>query len=120
MKFLNYLMTACFLFSVIVQYNDPDPLPWMLIYGLAGAACVLAILNRGKWLVPAAIGAAALVWAITLAPSVIGKVALGELFEAFEMKDETIEIAREMGGLLIVSFWMAVLVFDDLRSQTGK
>src|SRR5262245_48677716 len=79
MKILNYLMTACFLFSVIVQYNDPDPLLWMLIYGCAGAACVLAILNRGNWIFPAAIGLAALVWALTLAPQVIGKVAFGEL-----------------------------------------
>lgn len=120
MKILNYLMTACFLFSVIVQYNDPDPLLWMLMYGLAGGACVLAILNRGKWIFPAAIGAVALVWALTLAPNVIGKVAFGELFEAFEMKDERVEVAREMGGLLIIAFWMAVLVFDALRrKKTG-
>ena len=47
MKILNYVMAAAFIFSVIVQFNDPDPLLWMLIYGLAGAACVLAMRRRG-------------------------------------------------------------------------
>ncbi len=117
MKILNCLMTACFLFSAIVQLNDPDPVIWMLIYGLAGAACVMAILNRGRWIFPAAVGLAALTWAMTLAPSVIGKVAFGELFEAFEMKDERVEVAREMGGLLIVAFWMAVLAIAAWRRK---
>jgi hypothetical protein len=117
MKILNYVMAAAFLFSVIVQYNDPDPLIWMLVYGLAGAACVLAILRRSNWIFPAAIGLVTLVWALTLAPAVIGKVAFGELFEAFEMKDQRVEAAREFGGLLIIAFWMAVLVFDALRRK---
>jgi len=113
MKILNYLMTALFLFSVIVQYNDPDPVRWMMIYGLAGAACVLSIVGRLNWMFPAAVGVVALAWALTLAPNVLGKVAFGELFEAFEMKDERVEVAREFGGLLIVAFWMAVLVWHS-------
>ncbi|MCG3143114.1 MAG: hypothetical protein HONDAALG_00435 [Gammaproteobacteria bacterium] len=117
MKILNYLMTAAFLFSVVVQYNDPDPARWMLIYGLACAACVLAIRGRLKWIFPAAVGIAALAWAMTLAPDVIGKVAFGELFEAFEMKDERVEVAREFGGLLIVAFWMAALTLHSLRKR---
>jgi hypothetical protein len=117
MKILNYVMAAAFLFSVIVQFNDPDPLLWMLIYALAGAACVLAILNRGSWIFPAAIGSVALVWAITLASNVIGQVAFSELFEAFEMKDERVEVAREFGGLLIIAFWMSVLAFDARRRK---
>ncbi len=120
MKILNYIVAAAFLFSVIVQYNDPDPLLWMVIYGLAGAACVLAIGGRGHWLFPAAIGALTLLWALTLAPSVIGKVGFGELFEAFEMKDERVEVAREFCGLLIIAGWMAVLTFTDWRKKPDR
>ena len=117
MKILNYIMTACFLFSTIVQYNDPDPVVWMLIYGLAGLACVLAIMGRLHWIFPAVVGGVALAWALTIASNVIGKVAFRELFEAFEMKDERVEVAREFGGLLIVTFWMAALVFHSLRRR---
>ncbi|MDX2033179.1 MAG: transmembrane 220 family protein [Blastocatellia bacterium] len=115
MKILNAIMVAAFLFSVIVQINDPDPVAWMLIYGLAGAACGLALARRGGWLVPAAVGAAALTWAMTLAPAVLGKVRFGELFEAFEMKDARVEVGREFGGLMIIAVWMAVLVVDWRR-----
>jgi hypothetical protein len=40
---------------------------------------------------------------------VVGKVSIGELFESYAMKSEPVEEAREMGGLLIVAAWMAVL-----------
>ena len=117
MKILNYVMTVAFLLSVIVQYNDPDPVLWMAIYGSASAACVLAILNRGSWVFPAALGVVALAWALSLTPGVVGKVAFSELFEAWEMKDARVEVAREMGGLLIVAFWMAVLAAYQRRRQ---
>jgi len=117
MKILNYVMTVCFVFSAVVQYNDPDPFVWILIYGLAGLACGLATIGRLNWIFPAAVGITALAWAMTLASNVIGKVAIGELFEAFEMKDERVEVAREFGGLLIVTLWMAALVFQSLRGM---
>lgn len=116
---MNYVMAASFLFSVIVQFNDPDPVWWMAIYGCACAACVLAILGRNRWFFPAAIGLIALVWALSLAPEVVGNVRFGEMFEAFEMKDQRVEVAREAGGLLIIAFWMAVLVFHGLRRKSG-
>jgi hypothetical protein len=109
MKALNILMAAAFLFSVIVQYNDPDPLIWMAIYGLAFAACVLSIIGRLHWAFPATLAVIALGWAISMAPQVLGHVRFSELFEAFEMKDARVEVARELGGLLIVAVWMGVL-----------
>ncbi|MEP7337447.1 MAG: transmembrane 220 family protein [Acidobacteriota bacterium] len=117
---MNCLMTAAFLFSVAVQYNDPDPLHWMAIYGAAAIACILTFKRGGWWPLPAAIGLIALLWALSYAPQVIGKVRFGELFEAFEMKDERVEVAREMGGLLIIAFWMAVLTVVSLRRRAAK
>ncbi len=109
MKFLNGGMAILFLFAVAVQYNDPDPLRWMAIYGLAALACGLWLAGRLPRLGPVVIGLAALAWAATLAPGVVGQVSMGDLFESYAMKSEPVEEAREMGGLLIVSVWMAVL-----------
>ena len=106
---LNYLLLAMFIFSVIVQYNDPDPLTWMSIYGLAAVACVVAFKRPAHWLLPGALLLVSLIWAATIAPRVWGKVRFGELFEAWEMKDLRVEEAREMGGLLIVAAWMLIL-----------
>ena len=59
----------------------------------------------------------AVVWALTLASNVLGKVRFGELFEAFEMKDACVEVAREFGGLVIVAGWMAVLAVYQFRRK---
>jgi hypothetical protein len=115
---LNILFALMFLFSVIVQYNDPDPLLWMCIYGAAALACVLALRRTRSWLLPAAVALLALVWAATLAPHV-GGVRPADMFAEFEMQDEAIELAREMFGLLIVAGWMLVLVIDGAR-QTKR
>src|SRR4030095_14855549 len=108
LRVANWVMVAAFLFSVAVQYNDPDPIRWMLVYGLAALACVLKLRGRLSWYFPAALRAVALVWAASIAPRVIGKTTFGDMFQSFEMINSVVEEAREMGGLLIVAAWVGV------------
>jgi len=111
------VIAALFVFAALVQYNDPDPLRWMAIYLAAAAACVLALLRRlPRWL-PTVVGLAALAWAATLAPQVLGRVGMGEMVEAWEMKDARVEEGREMYGLLVVAGWMAVLALAGRRGR---
>ena len=117
---LNYLMTAVFLFCVLVQYNDPDPLPWMAIYGAAATACVCSLVNRLYWPIPVATGIVAIMWAGYLASSVVGVVSIPEMFASFEMKNPAVEEAREMGGLLIVAAWMAVLTYATVARRRNS
>lgn len=119
-KVVNWAMLAAFIFSVVVQYNDPDPVRWMLIYGLAALACILELRGRLKWYLPAAVGAIAFGWAVSLAPHVIGKTTFGEMFQSFEMINTVVEEAREMGGLLIAAGWMAVLVVVSKRKGAER
>jgi len=114
---LNVLFGLMFLFSLIVQYNDPDPLLWMVVYGLAGVACALALRSKRSWMLPAAVALAAIAWAATLAPDAAG-VRPAEMFAEFEMQDEAVEVAREMFGLLIVAAWMLVLVIAGARRKS--
>jgi hypothetical protein len=108
-QILNLIFLLAFIFSVIVQFNDPDPLPWVIIYGLAALVCVLELLRRTHWLFPAAAATASLAWALSIAPRVIGHVRFADLFAEFEMKNLAVEEARETGGLLISATWMAVV-----------
>jgi hypothetical protein len=101
------IFVLLFAFSIVVQVNDPDPLPWIAIYGAAAIASLMA--GSAHWMFPVAIGLVALAWAVTLAPNVIGQVPFLEMFEEFEMKDIGVEESREMYGLLLVAGWMAVL-----------
>ncbi len=110
MRAADAVMGLLFLLAVAVQYNDPDPLEWMAIYGAAALACLLAVRGRlSRWL-PAVIGVIALGWAATLAPRVVGQVGPGDLFREVGMATLAIEEAREMLGLLIVAGWMLVLL----------
>lgn len=114
------LMFLAFALSVAVQLNDPDRLRWMLIYGAAAAACLLSLLHRLRWWLPAAIGIVALAWAATIAPRVLRKVPFGEMFGAWEMKSPGIEESREMYGLLIVAVWMGILVLRSRRRSAQR
>jgi hypothetical protein len=84
----------------------------MGIYGAAAVAAAWAALRPGSypWWYPAVVGAVALAWCSRLLPQVIGKVRIPELFASWEMKNARVEVAREAGGLLIVTVWMAITV----------
>jgi hypothetical protein len=120
MKIANLVMLIAFVFGVIVQYNDPDPVRWMALYGAAAVACGLYAAGRKQWIVPAVVLLVAVVWAATLAPAALGKVGFGELFEAFEMKDERVEIGREFGGLAIIAAWMLVLTIVSFPKKQAQ
>jgi hypothetical protein len=116
----NILMLVMFVFSVIVQYNDPDPWVWMPVYGAAAVACGLALAGKLKWWLPALVGVGSIAWAATIAPHVFGQVPFMDMFSAWEMKNTGIEESREMYGLLIVAVWMIVLTVAAVRGARAR
>jgi hypothetical protein len=117
MRAANIVMGILFIVAVAVQYNDPDPIQWMAIYGLAAVSCFLALKGKLPWFVPAAIGIVAVIWAATLAPGVMRAPSLAGFWGPMHMKTIAVEEAREMFGLLIVVLWMAVLAVRSLRPR---
>lgn len=113
----NWVMLLAFTFGAIVQYNDPDPLAWTLVYLGAGIATLLALLNSPRWEVAALIAAGAILWGLSIAPRVIGQVPFMSMFGAFEMKNLGIEESREMYGLFMIGGWCAVLAICALRKR---
>ena len=112
---LNWVMCALFLLSVVVQWNDPDPVRWMAIYG-AAFAISLAIGLRGRVtaLAPLLVAVVALAWAIATIDG--GRTnGYSHMFDAWEMKSANVELAREATGLLIVGAWMLVIVVAQRR-----
>jgi hypothetical protein len=109
LRILTTLMGVCFLAAAALQYNDPDPVQWMAVYGAAALACALALFGRARWWFSVGVAVVAAVWAATLAPGVIGHVAPRELFAEAGMLAPAVEEAREMLGLIVVAAWMIVL-----------
>jgi hypothetical protein len=113
----NVVAAVLFAASVVVQVNDPDPLPWMGIYGAAAIIALLECTRQVRPVFPALLSITALGWAATIAPRVIGKVPFAEMFGAFEMKNVGVEESREMYGLLLVALWMAAVALAGWRRR---
>ena len=106
----NYVMLAVFILCIAVQYNDPDPGIWMLIYGLAAIVCFLASRNQMHWLLPVLICLIVLVWGLRLAHQIPENFSFNEIIYSYwSMKSYGVEIVRELGGLAIILIWMIVL-----------
>jgi hypothetical protein len=118
---LNGLMAPLFLLAVLVQYNDPDPVRWMLIYGAACAVtAVVAAKGRIPMAVPLAVALIALGWAVIwYSEGPRSLVLYGHMFDSWQMKSAPVEEAREVSGLLIVTFWMGLVAFQS-RTHSRK
>ncbi|MCB1174625.1 MAG: transmembrane 220 family protein [Leptospiraceae bacterium] len=117
---LNGFFLVAFLFSVAVQYNDPDPVVWMLIYGAAALVCLLFLLGRLPRWTAAVPGVISLIWALLLLPDIASsnaELSTQAVFGTAQMINERVELVREMGGLLIVCCWMGVLSLVQHRRR---
>ncbi|HJO02674.1 MAG TPA: transmembrane 220 family protein [Acidobacteriota bacterium] len=112
------VMAAVFLLSAAVQYNDPDPLAWMVIYLAATAVSLAALGAIPVTRVAIAVAAAALIWTATLLPAV-ARTSLPALFESWEMMSADVEEGREVGGLLLVVGWMAIVACRGRGHRSG-
>jgi hypothetical protein len=109
-----------FLFSAVVQWNDPDPLPWMAIYGAASILCVAAAMGLGRLRWPATIAGLAMVWAIVIFTGLADLTAFTRMFTTYEMMSADQEEAREILGLAIVILWMLGLVAEQLAAARAR
>lgn len=106
MRALHAVFALLFAISAGLQYNDPDPLGWALLYV---AATVLAVgAFRGvAWVRPLGMALMAIcaIWMFMLAPGMGAFIARGDpglLAATMQAGDPVIEEAREFLGLCIV------------------
>jgi hypothetical protein len=108
------IMTAIFGLSVVVQFNDPDPHLWVLLYGVPAILSILAVFRIFN---PMA-GLLALLYLFAF----IFLMPWGHLDEVpgyvstVHMTSQESEWAREGIGLLIAAFWMAFLAWQWYRN----
>jgi transmembrane protein TMEM220 len=89
----NGIMLLMFVFSAVVQVNDPDPVAWMGIYGAAATVCGLEIRRRAPAWAPVALAFIALVWAGSI-HSRAHDVPIKALFAEWGMRELRIEEAH--------------------------
>jgi len=118
MRILNFLFAVMFLIFAFLQINDPDPIIWILIYGLMAIVCVMAIFEFYPRKILVGLAIVYLLYSIYYFPGV--KIWLiqdnkSQLFDnVAKMEHPFIEESREFLGLMIN---VAVLVFYLVRSR---
>ena len=118
MRIVNFLLAVMFIVFAFLQLNDPDPIIWILVYGIMAVVCVLAMFEfypRNLLIILAAIY---LLYSIYYFPGVkvwLSQDNKAQLFDnVAKMEHPFIEESREFLGLMIN---VAVLVFYIVRSR---
>jgi hypothetical protein len=116
-RVLAGLMAILFFFSVYLQFNDPDPVRWSLMYGGAGVVCLLYAFGRGPAWVAGLVSAGAIAGAAVWAPRVIGVTHVPDMFAEWHMTSGNVhaEEGRELGGLLIIVFTCGAIALSLAR-----
>jgi len=115
MKWAAGFFSALFAVAAAVQWNDPDPLFWILGYGAASVLSALAAAGRVSVLPNAIAAIVFLLWFASLAPSLVA--APNEAFMSFEMRERSHEEPREAVGLVLCAVWSGVLVVWSRRRR---
>ena len=105
--------------SAALQYNDPDPVRWIVLYLAAGAAAVVAWRQPRAWAAPLVVAVVALVWAVLLWAGVAGTVETSDLWKKMSEKGGKVEEMREAGGLSLVVIGGALAAWRARRVNAG-
>ncbi|MEM9143109.1 MAG: transmembrane 220 family protein [Bacteroidota bacterium] len=97
--------------SALLQYNDPDPLMWMVIYGIMALVSFAFAMGRLSFFLPLVLGILGIAGFIYFFP---------EKFEGFRIGSgdiKNIEEGREAFGLLILAGVMFLYAFRIRASR---
>ncbi len=114
MRSLHAAFFLSFVASTVVQWNDPDWLPWMAIYAVAAWESGHAVFGRQERARALVVALVALAWLTKIGP------------EALHGDWVFNEVQRESGGLLLVSLSMMAVwhspveVSDRLADQSSR
>lgn len=103
MKIFNLFLALLFALFAAVQFNDPDPWGWALMYGFVAAVCGLAAFGHyHTYLLYLGLGIA-LIWMAALVPGFVSWVKMGMPTITGSMKAESphVELTREFLGLVL-------------------
>lgn len=118
MRIVNFILAVMFLIFAFVQINDPDPVIWILIYGLMAVMCIMAIFEFYPTKVLVGVLAIFVLYSFVYIPGVIEWLTKDNKALLFDdiakMQYPYIEQAREFLGLLIC---IGVLVFHVARAR---
>lgn len=116
MKIVNIILTILFALFAVVQFNDPDPIVWVIIYGTVAVISGFAAAGKYDKNVILTVIGICIIWMLTLVPGVVDWVEKGMPSITGSMKAESphVEYLREFLGLFIM---ILVLLFHYFQAK---
>ena len=109
LRFAHGIMAGLFAFSVTLQINDPNPAPWILLYGMSALAAGLAAAGRSSRYLALGVLAICALWEIQYLRVGAWHTPLSALVAEWHMTNETIVLGREFYALILIGSWMTVI-----------
>jgi hypothetical protein len=119
MKIVNFLLAIMFMIFAFLQLNDPDPVLWILIYGVMSVVCILGMFEfyPRKILIGLAIFYS--LYSLYYWPGIkewLGRDQKEQLFDNLaKMEHPFIEESREFLGLLICAVVLCFFIWRSYR-----
>jgi hypothetical protein len=116
MKIFNLFLTALFVISAALQYNDPDPLLWISFYLAVAVICVFAAFGKFNRWANLLVMAACIYLLTPLFPPFVQWVKDGmpSITESMKASSPHVELVREFLGVAIA---LAVVIFQYVRGR---
>ena len=113
-KFLKIILLLVYVAFAVVQWNDPDPVFWIIIYGLAALILLLNLLGWHSRLLLGICITAGILYSLTYVGGVIEYFTandLGAIADKMHYDRPYIELTREFFGLWIVLGGLILVFF---------
>ena len=110
---LNVAFVLICVIAAAVQWNDPDPWAWILFYLGSAAVALLASHSRSRWPLGLLL-LVCLLWGCSILLT-FPEVQWMDVFDSLQMQSDSVEEARELGGLMLVAIWSLVLLARRTR-----
>ena len=117
---LNLVLCFIFMMGGLLQFNDPDSFLWITIYFLALIFSLLFHFKKNKWYLSGSFALCLSLFSILLILKEPLNIEWLRLFDTFQMKDQKIEVGRELGGLFIITIWMYFLTGMSVKKTKFK
>lgn len=116
----NYILAVAFAVFAILQFNDPDPWQWILIYGAVAMLSLSTVGGQYRRQLLLAAALSCILGALYYSPAVVDWLSnyqLSDIVQEMSPEKPFIEEARECGGLLIAAGALTWLYRDHRKSS---
>ena len=114
-KNLNIIFCFIFIVGGLLQFNDPDSFIWITIYFFAFLFSLLFHLKINKWYLSGCFALSLSLFSILLILKEPLNIEWISVFGTFQMKNQNVEVGRELGGLFIITIWMYYLTGMSIK-----